>query len=68
MQQKLEEAQEVIGKLLTMMDEHNQKLSKVKDLSNQQDFTWSQKYQDDMAKKDRELQSQKNEFEYALKA
>ena len=40
MQQKIEEAQEVISKQLAVIDTLNQKLSQVKDLSNQQDFTW----------------------------
>ena len=40
MQQKIEEAQEVISKQLAVIDTLNQKLSQVKDLYNQQDFTW----------------------------
>lgn len=55
MQKKYEESQTVITKQLLVIDELNTKVSNLKDINNQLEYTWSQKYQDDISKKDKEL-------------
>ena len=54
-QKKYEESQAVITKQLAAIDELNKKISALKDVNNQLEYTWGQKYQDDMAKKDRDI-------------
>ena len=61
-QKKYEESQGIITKQLQVIDELNQKLSELKDVNNQIEFTWGQKYQDDLAKKDSEMRQLKQEF------
>ena len=50
-QKKYEESQDVINKQLSAIDQLNQKISALKDINNQLEYTWGQKYQDDIAKK-----------------
>ena len=54
-QSKYEESQDVITKQLAAIDELNHKISALKDVNNQLEYTWGQKYQDDIAKKDKEI-------------
>lgn len=60
-QQKYEESQFVITKQLTALEELNQKVSQLKDVNNQLEYTWGQKYQDDMAAKDKAVAKVKKE-------
>lgn len=61
-QKKYEESQGIITKQLQVIDELNQKLSELKDVNNQIEYTWGQKYQEDQAKKDAEMRQLKQEF------
>lgn len=54
-QKKYDESQAIITRQLQAIDELNQKLSDLKDVNNQLEYTWGQKYQDDLAKKDAEI-------------
>ena len=54
-QSKYEESQDVITKQLAAIDELNHKISALKDVNNQLEYTWGQKYQDDISKKDKEI-------------
>lgn len=49
----------MITKQLSAIDELNQKISALKDVNNQLEYTWGQKYQDDIAKKDRDISKQR---------
>jgi phosphoglycerate-specific signal transduction histidine kinase len=60
-QRKYEDGQDVITKQLSAIDELNQKVNKLKEINNQIEFSWDHKYRDDMAKKERELKSLKEE-------
>lgn len=51
----------VITKQLTALDELNQKVSQLKDVNNQLEYTWGQKYQDDIAGKNKEVARIKKE-------
>lgn len=44
MQKKYEESQTVISKQLLAIDEFNTKVSNLKDINNQLEYTWAQKY------------------------
>lgn len=60
-QKKYEQGQSVITKQLTVIDELNQKVNALKEVNNQLEYSWGNKYQEDIAKKDRENKKDRDE-------
>ena len=51
MQVKYEESQNIINKQLTVIEELNKNINSLKDVNNQLEFSWSNKYAEDNKEK-----------------
>jgi hypothetical protein len=59
-QRKYEDGQSVITRQLSVIDELNQKITALKEVNNQLEYSWGQKYQEDINKKDKEIKAAKD--------
>lgn len=57
-QKKYEHSQGIVTKQITMIEELNEQIQKLKDVNSQVEYSWNNKYTDDMKRKDDEMRMQ----------